>query len=190
MIMDEKDIVENIRRIRQEQGISLSRLAKLTGVTKGYLSKIENSTKVPPFSTLIKIASALRTDVNLLLSENSGGSDDSPLCIVRANERREVISKDRRIGRHYEALAFKKLGKNMEPYIIESGLDEKKPVSHEGEEFIFVLEGTEEFTYDGKTYVLNEGDSAYFDSIVPHSARSLGKKKSRVLAVMYSYKRS
>ena len=47
--MDEQNIVKNIKTIRQTQKISLERLAKMTGLTKGYLSKIENSPKAPPF---------------------------------------------------------------------------------------------------------------------------------------------
>ena len=187
--MDEQNIVKNIKNMRQAQKISLERLAKLTGLTKGYLSKIENSRKAPPFSTLIRIAYALNTDVNLLLSSNSDIPEDVPLCIIRKNERKEVASRGNPQAYHYEALAYKKLGKNMEPYIIESDSLEKDPVSHEGEEFIYVLEGRQEFTYGGEKYILNEGDSMYFDSIVPHSAKSLGNKKSKVLAIMYSYKR-
>jgi quercetin dioxygenase-like cupin family protein len=54
---------------------------------------------------------------------------------------------------------------------------------------MYVLEGTHEFIYDGKKYILNVGDSIYFDSVIPHSGRSIGKKKAKILAVMYSYKR-
>jgi quercetin dioxygenase-like cupin family protein len=77
----------------------------------------------------------------------------------------------------------------MEPYIILPVFREKGVFSHEGEEFIYVLEGPYEFSYDGKKYRLNTGDSIYFDSIIPHNGRSLGKKKAKILAVIYSYKR-
>lgn len=169
--------------------MSLDQLAKLSGLTKGYVSKIENSNKAPPFSTLGKIASGLGTDVSLLLAENSEAPGDLNLCIIKKNERREVVTKGTLYGYHYEALAHKKLGKNMEPYIIEPAFDEKGIFSHEGEEFMYVLEGTHEFFYDGKKYILEEGDSIYFDSIFSHSGRSVGKKKAKILAVMYSYKR-
>jgi transcriptional regulator with XRE-family HTH domain len=61
--MDEKQIVRNIKKIRQNRKMSLERLAKLSGLTKGYVSKIEHSQKAPPFSTLTRIATALDTDV-------------------------------------------------------------------------------------------------------------------------------
>lgn len=169
--------------------MSLERLAKLSSLTKGYLSKIENSHKAPPFSTLIKIANALDTDVNVLISENYETLEDSTLCIVRKNERKEVTSRGTLYGYHYEALAYKKTGKNMEPYIIEPAFKEKAVFSHEGEEFMYVLSGKHEFIYDNKRYILNKGDSIYFDSAISHSGRSLGKQKAKILAIMFSYKR-
>jgi len=187
--MDEKQIVRNIKRIRLSKKMSLGRLAKLCGLTKGYVSKIEHSDKAPPFSTLSKIANALDTDISLLLADESESPENLSLCIIKKNERKEVISRGTLYGLHYEALAHKKTGKNMEPYVILPVFREKGIFSHEGEEFIYVLEGPYEFSYDGKKYLLNEGDSIYFDSIVPHNGRSLGKKKAKILAVIYSYKR-
>jgi len=78
----------------------------------------------------------------------------------------------------------------MEPYIIEPAFEEKGVFSHDGEEFMYVLGGVHEFIYDDKKYILREGDSIYFDSIVPHSGRSIGKKRAKILGIMYSYKRA
>lgn len=187
--MNEKQIAKNIKKFRLEKKISLEGVGKLCGLTKGYVSKIEHADKAPPFSTLSKIANALNTDISLLLADESEIPDHLSLCIIRKNERKEVVSRGTLYGYHYNALAYKKVGKNMEPYIIEPAFEEKAVFSHEGEEFMYVLEGKHEFYYDGRKYILEEGDSIYFDSINPHSGRSLGKKKAKILAVMYSYKR-
>jgi len=187
--MDERQITKNIKKFRIDRKMSLERLGKLTGLTRGYVSKIENSDKAPPFSTLIKIASALDTDISLLIAEESEVPENMNLCIVKKSERKEVVSRGTLYGYHYEALAHKKIGKNMEPYIIRPAFHEKGVFSHEGEEFMYVLEGRHEFIYDGKKYLLDPGDSVYFDSIIPHSGRSIGKKKAKILAIMYSYKR-
>ena len=109
--------------------------------------------------------------------------------IVRRDERKIVVTRGSLYGYQYEALAYKKPGKNMEPYIISPTFDEETIFQHEGEEFMYVLEGTHEFIYDGKKYVLNEGDSVYFDSAVPHTGKSVGQKKAKLLAVMFNYKR-
>jgi transcriptional regulator with XRE-family HTH domain len=187
--MDERQISENIKKYRLNKQMSLEQLAKLSGLTKGYLSKIENSEKAPPFSTMMKIADALTLDINFLISGESEAPEEIRLSIVRPNERKEIITKGTLNGYHYEALAHKKIGKNMEPYIVLPGFDDKIVFSHEGEEFMFMLEGTSEFFYGDKKYILKKGDSIYFDSTVPHRGRSTGKKKAKTLVVMYSYKR-
>jgi mannose-6-phosphate isomerase-like protein (cupin superfamily) len=138
---------------------------------------------------LSKIANALDTDIGFLIADDSEPPKDIRLCIVKPNERKEVVSRGTLYGYHYEALAHRKIGKNMEPYIIIPAFREKGVFSHEGEEFMYVLEGTHEFVYGNKKYVLKEGDSIYFDSIIPHSGRGIGKKRARILGVMFSYKR-
>ena len=55
---------------------------------------------------------------------------------------------------------------------------------------MYVLEGVHEFIYKDRTYILKEGDSIYFDSRIPHTGRSIGKKRAKILAIMYSYKRN
>ena len=187
--MDEKQIAKRIKNLRLIKQMSLGKLSKLTDLTKSYICKIEKSAKAPPFSTLIKIANALGTDISFLIADDSEAPKDIRLCIVKVNERKEVASRGTLYGYHYEALAHKKIGKNMEPYIIAPAFREKGVFSHNGEEFMYVLEGTHEFIYDNKKYLLHKGDSVYFDSIVPHTGRSVGKKKAKLLAVMYFYNR-
>lgn len=187
--MKESQVSKNIKKVRLAKKISITKLAKLSGLAKSYISKIEKSNKAPPFSTLNKIANALDVDISILLSEDSETPENLNLCIVKKNERKEVVSRGTPYGIHYESLAYKKLGKNMDPYIIFPLFREKGVFSHEGEEFIYVLEGVYEFIYDGEKYILKKGDSIYFDSIIPHTGRSVGKKKAKILAVMYSYKR-
>ena len=187
--MNEKQIAKNIKKIRLDSKLSQERLAELSGLTKGYISKIEKSDKAPPFSTLNKISNALNVDVALLTAEDLEMPEDMNLCIVRKGEGKE-ISSDNLEGYHYEVLAHKKRGKNMEPFFIMPAFDEKTVFCHEGEEFMYMLEGTHEFVYDNKKYILHKGDSIYFDSRIPHTGRSLGKKRAKILAVMYSYKRN
>ena len=187
--MDEKQIARNIKKIRLEKNLPQEKLGELSGLTKGYISKIEKSDKAPPLSTLSKIANALNVDITILTAEDLESSEDMSLCIVRKGEGKKISSATLE-GYHYEALAYKKSGKNMEPFFLMPAFDEKAVFSHEGEEFMYTLEGVHEFIYDNRKYTLNEGDSIYFDSRIPHSGRSIGKHRCKILAVMYSYKRN
>jgi transcriptional regulator with XRE-family HTH domain len=186
--MDEKQIAKNIKKIRLDHDLSQEKLAELSGLTKGYISKIEKSDTAPPLSTLSKIAAALNVDITLLTAEELELPEDIDLCIVRKGEGKKISNASLE-GYHYEALAHKKSGKNMEPFFLMPAFDEKAVFQHEGEEFMYVLQGVHEFVYNDKKYILNEGDSIYFDSRIPHTGRSVGKEKAKILAVMYSYKR-
>jgi transcriptional regulator with XRE-family HTH domain len=187
--MNERSIAKNIKNLRLNKKMSLDKLSQLTGLTKGYLSKIERSHKAPPLSTLNKIALTMDVDVTFFLKENSEEVKDTRLTVVKNRDRKKVVTKGSLYGYEYEALAYNKPGKNMEPFIISPALNKEATFQHDGEEFMYVLEGTHEFNYDEKKYILKKGDSIYFDSRVPHSGRSLGGKKAKILTIIYSYKR-
>jgi transcriptional regulator with XRE-family HTH domain len=196
--LDERLIVEKIKEIRLSRNLSLEKLADLAGLTKGYLSRIENSTNSPPVSTLAKISKALNVDITEFFSDNLGPPELTDISITKKGERLKVGGNERlRAGQRgnpygyiYEALAYRMAGKNMQPYIIAlSGESSDAEFQHEGEEFLYILEGTLEFFYKGKTYILEKGDSAYFNAGIPHSGRSIGNRRARFLCIIYSYKR-
>jgi len=187
--MDEKLINDRIKRLRLSKKITLESLAKITGFTTGYLSRIENSGSAPPISTLSKIAQALEVDVSFFLTEDRA---DNPrnMTIVRKDDPKELIDRKASYGYKFEALASKKIGKNMEPYILYPDFEYSTVFQHEGEEFFYVLEGEIEFIYGDERFVMEAGDSIYFDAHIPHTGVSKGDKKAKVLIIIYSYKRS
>ena len=82
-----------------------------------------------------------------------------------------------------------KADRHMEPFIIDvAATDDSDFVlsSHEGEEFIMVMEGTMEISYGKNTYLLEEGDSIYYDSIVPHHVHAYEGQAAKILAVVYT----
>ncbi|MCP4718243.1 MAG: helix-turn-helix domain-containing protein [Desulfobacteraceae bacterium] len=188
--MDEKIISENLKKLRTQKKLTLQELAEKTGLTKGYLSKVERSQKAPPYSTLTKIASALDIEVTSILSKNVQPLDDVRICLSRGDKRRIILETEQFPGYDYEVLAEGKPGKNMEPFIIHAPFEINRTYTHEGEEFIYVMDGQLEFHYGDEIYILNPGDNIYFDSIVPHVGKSLGDKKARLMVVIYFYKRN
>jgi len=178
-----------ISKLRTARRFTQDQLATQTGFTKGYLSKIENAKVIPPIGTLVKICKVLKIDLTDLLEPDSD-EEDSPVCVVRSWQRESVVKGASSFGYDYTALANKRRDKKMEPFIMvfPSQVDREVRFEHEGEEFLFVLEGEVEFeaVLDGKstTWILSPGDSVYFDSRTPHRGRSLSGD-SRVLAVIY-----
>jgi len=186
--LDERRVGKNIKKLRKERGLSLNELAEMIGMTKGYISKIENSESAPPLSTLSKIALSLDVEVGALTAEDLDLPQPMKVCVTKKGQGKKLTTGNL-VGYHYEILAHKKSGKNMEPMLLTPAFEEEAIFSHEGEEFMYTIEGTHEVIYDGESYIIDAGDSIYFDSIVPHTGRSIGKTKAKVLAISYSYKR-
>lgn len=188
--MDEKRITENIKKLRVSQQMTLQDLAVRTGLTKGYLSKVERAGKAPPYSTLTRIAAALGVEITTLLAGDVPPPEEVRLFLSRGAERRLIRETNHFAGYDYEILAEGKPGKNMEPFIIHAPWKIMRTYSHEGEESIYVIEGELEFHYGDETLRLRAGDNIYFDAVVPHVGRSIGESKARLLVVIYFYKRN
>jgi len=182
-------IGERIRILRQEKGFSLNELARRTGFAKSYLSQIENLKREPSLSALSQIAHVLEVDVLFLLSGEIQNSGAQNFTIVKKGDRKTVNRPSGSLAYVYESITYKKQDRFMEGYIVTMGFEfPSEPFLHEGQELVYGLEGTHEFVYDGKTYLLEEGDCYYFDSNKPHFGRSVGEKLGKVLVVFASKK--
>jgi len=177
-------IGERIRSLRQQRGFSLNELARRTGFAKSYLSQIENLKREPSISALSQIAHVLDVDVLFLLSGETQESGAQSFTLVKKGERKTVSRPSGSIAYIYDSITYKKTDRLMEGFIVTIGFEfPPEPFVHEGQELTYVLEGTHEFVYDGKTYLLEEGDCYYFDSNRPHYARAVGEKAGKVLVV-------
>ena len=182
-------ICTRIRFKRLENKLSLNDLAKKTGFTKSYLSQIENLKREPSISTLTKIAFALGVDVFFLMTGENRHDAGGSITVLKDSERKVIPNPWGSSTSVYEPINAKKLDRVMDGYIVTVGPEfPPEPMAHEGQELAFVLEGTQEFVYDGRSYVLGKGDSFCFDSSKPHFARSLGDGPAKVLVVLTSKK--
>jgi transcriptional regulator with XRE-family HTH domain len=179
-----RDIADRIRRIRRQQGLSMSALAKKAGFTTSYLSQIEGLKREPTIGTLVTIANALRISVFSFIGGESFPEEEAP-ALVRADERRRVTIPS--MAAHdstFDSINFRKKDRIMDAYVLTSSSKfTEKPRAHEGEELFFVLEGTTELVYNGKSFILEAGDCCCFDSSKPHSGRSISEKPSKALIV-------
>jgi transcriptional regulator with XRE-family HTH domain len=181
-MLSEAEINKKIKQYRVEKGITLQRLAEMTHLTKGYLSRIENSLKAPPISTLVTISKAL----NIRISEVLGEMEENIPITVSKGSDRQTVSKHESYA--YEALAHAFPNKHMEPWILTTTtkVGERRIFEHQGEEIVYVLEGRIKFFHGDQEFILEQGDCIYFDSGKPHGSTCLGNKDARMLVVIYS----
>ncbi|MCF6248905.1 MAG: XRE family transcriptional regulator [Desulfobacula sp.] len=177
-------IASHIRKKRLEKGLTLEQLAKLTGLSKGYLSQIENNEKNPPIGTLTKIAYGLEISVIELISGEPQAAKSSKLSIVRSDQQQAITHAEAAMGSIYNSFNFGRPDRLMDPYIVTvCHKYPEKPLIHSGQEIAYTLSGRHQFYYDAQTYILNTGDIVYFDSDRPHMSRSIGKEPAKVFVI-------
>ncbi len=181
-------IGKKIRELRKKAGFILQDLSDRTGLSKPLLSQIEKEVVSPPIATLLKISKALNVNIGFFFEDNY---PEEKVVLVRKDESQVIDSRffgREESGYYYEALAYKKSKKFMEPFLVEfkrKSAEKLSYFSHEGEEFIYLLEGTLEFRTETQQYVMHPGDSLYFDSSLPHAYRALERKNAKALTVVY-----
>ncbi|MCL2210241.1 MAG: cupin domain-containing protein [Treponema sp.] len=184
---------ERIAEIRKTYSISKEDLAQRSGVPAALISSIEDAGLIPDLAPLIKIARGLGVRLGTLLDDHEqlgpvickAGAGDSAERFKTGLP--EGAAANGHHGMSFNALAADKSGRHMEPFIVTIEPDAKQDKSsHEGEEFIFVLEGNLCLDYGTGKNELNRGDSVYYDSIVPHRVFSADNNPVKILAVVYT----
>lgn len=183
----EFQIGAKIKKLRKARKLTLQDVARETGFSPALISQIENNNVSPPIATLSKIARFFDVKMSLFFEEEE---EERKYEIVRKVDRRvvsRVISKaGTGHGYTYEALAFHKLNKKMEPFIVsvaERAQDDTL-YNHEGEEFLLILKGRAEVILDSEHFFLEEGDAVYFDSSMKHRLLAADDNEVQVLAVV------
>lgn len=180
-----EEIGRRIRTIREERGLSLDELSKLTGYDTEFLANIESDQLQPQLGTIIKLSKALDSAFSRVVS----GVGSKLYSITRKAERKVVSRSTSQKGKKqvytYMSLAPEVKGRHMEALVVQLEENPDEEISiHEGEEFIFTLEGTAVLKVGEDAFELNPGDSAYYLSTTPHFIAAK-KGRATILAVLY-----
>ncbi len=180
-----EEIGERVKRLREEKGLSLMELSNLTGFDVEFLRRIENNSVKPQLGTIMRLSKALDSAFGRLVS----GVGNKLYSITRKHEQKIISRSTSRKGRQkaytYKSLAPEVQGRHMEALIVQlETLEEPEPSCHEGEEFIYVLEGTVSLRIGEDTFDLEPGDSAYYLSTTPHIIMAK-EDRATIIAVLY-----
>ena len=178
---------DRIRQAREMRGLTPSDLSSRTGIPVNTLERVEANEIIPPLGTLIKLGKALEMKMGYFISPGV----DKPMTVVRS-DRRPMVSRHSQkrsdqCNYFYESLAPEKANRFMEPFIVTLMPTSVEELSnHDGQEFIFVLEGEMMARVGDQVEVLHPGDAVYYDSSYPHVVRCTGSKPTKILAVLYA----
>jgi transcriptional regulator with XRE-family HTH domain len=171
-----------LRTLREERGTSLRALADQSGVSVNTLSLIENGKSSPSVSTLQKISAALQVPIVAFFLPSQ---DDQKVIYTRTGRRKQAA---------FEHGVLEDLGAGLssgalEPFIVtleplaDSGPD---PIVHTGYEFVFCLAGRIAYIVENQRYLLDPGDSLFFESHLPHCWQNLSAEPSKKILILCS----
>ena len=181
--MDEQllEMGMRLRELREINGMTVEGIAGKLGKTVSEYQEYEDGKHDFSFSFMLNVATILGIDVINLLSGHSPKLSD---CAIVRKGQEFFIKKEGAYD--YKHLAYTFRNKKGEPFFVTCmpGEEDKILHTHEGQEFNFVLSGSMRLTVGNITYDLNKGDSAYFNSQLPHGIKVLGDTPVKFLAVV------
>jgi len=179
MMVENERLGNKIRKLRISKSMNLTAFAKKIGKTPSYLSQVERGMASPSIMALREIAKALNVPMFYFLID-----DKKQNVIVRKNERKvlqfpkshltyELLSPD--VSQRVQMIRTRiKIGASSCP----------KPLSHEGEECTLVMEGKMEIKIGDEFFILEEGDSIYYISSIPHKITSIGNQDLIIISAI------
>ena len=181
------DMGIRLKKAREDCGLSLFDIYLRTNISVDDLTEIEEANVIPPLGTVIKLAKALDMKVGYFIS----GEEGKTYTIVRKDDRqvtsRYDSKKEKQYGYEYVSLAPHKTDRHMEPFLVtlEPSETAEERSTHDGQEFIFVLQGKMEVRLGEEIHILETGDSIYYDSTVPHLVKCHNQEITKIIAVLY-----
>lgn len=182
-----KYVGERIKALREAQEMSIEQVARLAGIEATRLKAYEEGTAVPAIGAVIQLSRVLGSKTEGIL--HGGGTVSEHLTICRAGDSLSGDQGDTEQNYSYISLTRPgTAGHRMEPFMISFDPAAAKPVpiSHDGQEFCYILEGSVDLDYDGRIWRLERGDSVYLDATLPHAFHGSSAAVAKMLAVVSS----
>ena len=173
-----------VRALRLALGMTIADVAQAAGLRPGMLSKVENGQTSPSLATLSALAGALNMP---LASFFTKFDEKSEATHVKAGHGLTIDRRGSSKGHRYQLLGHGLRAKlNVEPFLItlDAGSDAYPIFQHEGVEFLYMLQGEVSYAHGDQTYLMQPGDSLFFDAGIPHGPLELRKLPAVYLSVI------
>ncbi len=168
------EIGKRIKQLRKRNGLTLDELASRSELSKGFLSQLENDLTSPSITTLDDILEALGSSLSEFFSEDKD---------ERVVFHRDDFYMDERDTHTVHWIVPNSQKHQMEPVLVEipQGGRSFEMQPHNGEEFVYVLEGTVQFNCDDRTYTVRRGETVYLQGKSFHCFENKNKTPAKIL---------
>lgn len=180
-------ISNKIKGARKSKNATVQELATKAQVSKGLISQVENNRTIPSLPVLLSIIKALNLDLNDFFKDITPTAK-TPKVVIKTAAEYTRFEKEKTRGFVYKRIMAKEL-KNLPVDIVllelKRGARRQTLVKTQAYEFKYIIKGAVEYLIDGKTYVLKEGDSIFFDGRLGHTLSNAAKKETQMLVVYF-----
>ncbi len=180
-------IGNKIKEIRKFKNITAQELAKKASVSKGLISQIENNRTVPSLPVLMNIVHSLNLDLNEFFKDISSNSNEQKVFIIRGKDY-QPFEKEAAKGFVYKRILTRNLNDGPADFILLSlkkGARRNQVVHTDAYEYKYVIKGVVEYMIEDKKYILEEGDSLFFDGRLGHKPSNIGDTEAIMLVIYY-----
>ena len=174
-----KAVAARIRELRDIMELSEKEVAEVCGVTVERYRELESGNTEIPISVMFCLGKKYNIDLNTFLS-----GEDSHKVSYFVTRKDKGIVVDRLADYHFESLAYGFANRLADPFLVTVNPGEIPvihPTTHPGQEFNYVLEGSVRVMVGDNYVILNEGDSIYFDSSLPHGQQNADDRPIKFL---------
>ena len=174
-----------VKKTRLLEGLKIADVARISGISQGMVSKIENAQVSTSLDTLSRLCMSIGLPLSKLFSDYDRPEGDAQF--TKSGEGLEVVRRGTDKGHTYQLLSYQRGGKkNVEPFLITmDDLAEVFPTfSHPGEEFIYLLKGKLHYRHGNHIYEMEPGDSLTFDAEIPHGPEKLNEVPIQLLSII------
>ena len=179
-------ICEKIKEVRLEKNLTLTDVANVAGVTKGFLSKVENVRTIPSLPVLLQIIKALNADMAEFF-ENIQSSVGQPLYILIKKENYKPVQKDDAVGFNYFSIFQRTMpSSTFHANVLALEPNAKRAlVTTDGLEFIHLISGKIDYQLKNEEFTMEEGDSLFFDGRIPHVKKNPYADTAKILVLYF-----
>lgn len=174
-------IGENLKKMRNERGLSLDKASEITGVSKAMLAQIERGDSVPTVTTLWKIANGFKISFSSLINQKT-----SKIQVIKKDQVK-MITDD---NDHYRVMTIVPFTPEKQFEVFSVELDPKKSqssLSHNPgvEEHVFVKEGSMDIDINGKVETILKDEAIIFEGDQPHTYKNTGSHILKLFILIY-----